>query len=128
MLPIAGAVVGGLALEYGLSGGKATTGDYVAAGVTSAAGIGLGLKALPTLLRKGRRVGTMVHYSRKDPTSGETKGELLNYSVQYFSPEISRGMQGIVASAAIAGAYNRMTASKLSDFCAIIESPGGGRS
>jgi len=37
MLPIAGAVVGGLALEYGLSGGKATTGDYVAAGVTSAA-------------------------------------------------------------------------------------------
>lgn len=121
-----GAAVGsGLAVEYALSGGKATAGDYVAAGVTSAAGIGLGLKALPHIARKGRRVSTMIHYSRKQGT-GETKRELLNYSVQYFNPEISRGLQGVAAAAVISGAYNRMMGSTLTDFGAVIESPGGG--
>lgn len=127
-LPLAaipGAVGAGLVTEYALSGGKATTGDYVAAGVLSATGIGLGIKALPRIVRKGKRVGTMIHYSRKQKT-GETKRELLNYSVQYFNPEISRGAQGLVAAAAISGAYNRYTGTTLSDFGAVIESPGGG--
>jgi hypothetical protein len=117
-IPIAMGI--GVAAEYILSRGKASTGDYVAAAVIAPLPIGGSVKMLGTVAKKGKNVYSLT---RKTKPSNY---EFIDATALYFSPEIGKAAAGIGVSALISTAYDMRSGSTLVDYGAKIKSPGGG--